>query len=122
MAKAIIMAGGQGERFWPVTHADFPKYRIKFYGNKSLLQKTYERLRRVYPPNDIYVITTEHHARMIREELPRLPKPNILIEPFRKNTAAAIYLSCALIAKKFGEQEVVSFFSRRSPDPKRKTF
>lgn len=110
MAKAIIMAGGQGERFWPLTHKRFPKYRIQFYGKKSLLQKTYERLRRVYGPGDIYVITTEDHARMIREELPKLPRPNILIEPFRNNTAAAIFLSCALIAEKFGPQEVVSFF------------
>ena len=110
MAKAIIMAGGRGERFWPLTHENFPKYRIPFYGKKSLLQKTYQRLRRVYGSKDIYVITTRHHARMIRRELPGIPRSNILIEPFRKNTAAAIYLSCVLIAKKFGEKEIVSFF------------
>ncbi len=110
MAKAIIMAGGQGERFWPLTHAKFPKYRIQFYGRKSLLQKTYERLKKVYGASNVYVITTEHHAGMIREELPKLPKDRVLIEPFRNNTAAAIFLSCALIQKKFGPEEVVSFF------------
>lgn len=110
MPKAVIMAGGQGERFWPVTHAKFPKYRIKFYGNKSLLQKTYERLRRVYAADSVYVITTQSHAPMIRQELSRLPRANILIEPSRKNTAPAIYLSCALIQKKHGAEEVVSFF------------
>lgn len=110
MPKAVIMAGGQGERFWPLTHAEFPKYRIRFYGKQSLLQKTYERLKKVYGAGNIYVITTEHHAKMIREELRALPKAHILIEPFRNNTAAAIYLSCAILEKKFGPGEVVSFF------------
>ncbi len=110
MAKAVIMAGGQGERFWPMTHERFPKYRIPFYGKKSLLQKTCERLERVYGKGGVYVITTAQHAKFIREELPRLSKNNILIEPSRRNTAAAIYLSTALLGEKFGPDEVISFY------------
>ena len=110
MAKAVIMAGGQGERFWPLTHAGFPKYRIRFYGKQSLLQKTFQRLKRVYGAGNIYVITTEQHARMIRRELPSMARANVLIEPYRNNTAAAIYLTCALLEKKFGPREIVSFF------------
>ncbi len=110
MAKAVIMAGGQGERFWPLTHKDFPKYRIRFGGKKSLLELTYDRLSKIYQKDGIYVVTTEPHEKMIRQELPHLKRSQIIIEPFRNNTCSAIYLACATLAKKFGENEVVSFF------------
>lgn len=110
MARAVIMAGGQGERFWPMTHGKFPKYRIRFDGKDSLLQKTYKRLLKVYPKNAIYIVTTRPHLGLIREELPRLKAQNILVEPFRNNTAAAIFFSCEVIRKKLGDEEVVSFF------------
>ena len=110
MAKAVILAGGQGERFWPLTHKYFPKYRIKFDGKRSLLQGVYQRLLGIYGRQNIYVITTLAHARMVREELPSLARSRILMEPFRNNTCAAIYLSCALLEKSFGPGETVSFF------------
>ena len=74
MAKAVILAGGQGERFWPLTHKKFPKYRIKFAGRRSLLQNTSDRLTKVYGKKNIYVVTTAAHASMIRVELPSLPE------------------------------------------------
>lgn len=110
MAQAIIMAGGQGERFWPLTHKNFPKYRIRFGGKESLLQRTYARLLRLYPKKNIHVVTTQDHARMIRQELPGLPSSNILMEPARRNTAAAIFFSCLALEKRLGRKEVVSFF------------
>ncbi len=110
MAKAVILAGGQGERFWPLTHKDFPKYRVKFEAKKTLLQGTYQRLLEVYGKKNIYVVTTAGHAKMIREELPKLDRAHIFIEPFRNNTCAAIYFSCANLQKTFGQEEVMSFF------------
>ena len=110
MPKAVIMAGGQGERFWLITHKHFPKYRIRFDGTSSLLQKTYRRLVKVYGPDNVYLVTTRPHVQMIREELPRLKVARIFVEPFRNNTCAAIYLSSALLEKKFGSGETVSFF------------
>lgn len=110
MAQAVIMAGGPGERFWPMTHGKFPKYRIRFNGKDSLLQKTYQRLLKVYHKDSIYVVTTKPHSKLIREELPRMKRRNLLIEPIRNNTAAAIFLSCEVIRDRFGDKETVSFF------------
>ena len=110
MAKAIIMAGGQGERFWPITHARFPKYRIRLNGKDSLLQNTYRRLLKVYRRDSIYVVTTKSHFEFIREELPPLDTRHILIEPCRNNTAPAIFFSCETLRNTFGNEAVVSFF------------
>lgn len=110
MAKAVILAGGQGERFWPLTHPGFPKYRIKFEGKRSLLQNTFARLAKVYGKDHIYVVTTSAHARLVREELPKLGAGRIFIEPARNNTCAAIYLACSKLRRQFGDKEVVSFF------------
>lgn len=110
MPKAVIMAGGLGERFWPLTHKKFPKYRICLDGKRSLLQRTYERLQKVYGREDVYVVTTREHARMVSKELPGLGSKNILIEPFRNNTACAILFSTAYMQKRFGDSEIVSFF------------
>ncbi len=110
MAQAVILAGGQGERFWPMTHAKFPKYRIQFDGKASLLQGTYRRLFKVYGKKNVHVVTTRPHFALIRAELPGLDRRNIHIEPFRNNTAAAIFLSSALMGRRHGEGESISFF------------
>jgi mannose-1-phosphate guanylyltransferase len=110
MPKAVIMAGGPGERFWPLTHRTFPKYRIQLDGRTSLLQETFKRLSGVYAPGSIYVVTTREHVPLIRKELPKLKSRRILIEPFRKNTAPAILFSTAWMARRFGPDEVVTFF------------
>lgn len=110
MAHAVIMAGGQGERFWPLTSDRFPKYLIRLDGKNSLLQKAYRRLLKIYNQKKIHVVTTKNHVPFIRKELPRLAPSNIITEPFRRNTAPAVFLSTAVIAQRFGGQEVVSFF------------
>ena len=110
MPLAVIMAGGQGERFWPLTKEKFPKYQIKLDGKTSLLQKTYQRLLKIYPKKHVFVVTTEDHAFLIKKELPAMGRGNIFIEPCRKNTAAAICFSMLLIQKQFGGNAVVSFF------------
>lgn len=110
MRIAVIMAGGQGERFWPLTHKTFPKYRIKVDKQYSLLQKTYRRLSRLYKKDSIFVVTTKEHAGLVRAELPFLKKDQLIEEPCRKNTAAAIYLSVCLIQKRFKPDAVLSFF------------
>lgn len=110
MAKAVIMAGGQGERFWPLTHAAFPKYRICFEKNRSLLGGTWQRLLKIFKPSDIYVVTTRDHVNFIRAELPRLRRANMLVEPKRNNTASALVYSTFFLEKRFGPEELVCFF------------
>ncbi|MEI8344650.1 MAG: sugar phosphate nucleotidyltransferase [Candidatus Omnitrophota bacterium] len=110
MAKAVIMAGGQGERFWPLTKPGYPKYRIRFEENLSLIQKTYQRLLKVYKPQNIFVVTTASQAPIIRRELKSLRSSELLLEPFRNNTASAILFACAELTRRFGPETVVSFF------------
>lgn len=110
MAQAVIMAGGIGERFWPLTSADFPKYRIRHDGRSSLLQATFKRLSAVYGASSVHVITGKDHARHIRAELAALRPSNLHIEPFRNNTASAIHLTCEVLRERCGADEVLSFF------------
>lgn len=110
MPQAFIMAGGQGERFWPLTKKNFPKYRIRLDGKRSLLQQTFRRLEQLYEAENVHVVTTKEHYHLIREELPQLGKDRILMEPFRSNTAPAILYSTVYAEKNFGPDEVVSFF------------
>lgn len=110
MPQAVIMAGGQGERFWPLTHKAFPKYRLRFNDSHSLLEGTVKRLRSLYKKEEIHIVTTREHVALIRKELPNFPDKNIIIEPLRRNTAAAIFLTCAKLAHRYGPNEIVSFF------------
>ncbi|MCG3176101.1 MAG: Alginate biosynthesis protein AlgA [Candidatus Omnitrophica bacterium] len=110
MPQAVIMAGGIGERFWPLTSADFPKYRIRYDGRSSLLSSTYARLARVYGAARVHVITGRDHVRHVRAELTSLSSGNLHIEPFRNNTASAIHLTCEILRQRCGGEEVVSFY------------
>lgn len=87
--KALILAGGSGERFWPLSTNKTPKQFLRLFSDKTLLQQTYARLRYRLPPNDIYVVTLYKYAQKTCENLPELPKKNVLLEPDKKNTAAA---------------------------------
>ena len=77
----IIMAGGRGERFWPVSREKTPKQLIKLLGNRSFLQQTVDRVRPLVPPANILIITNEAQADEVRKQLPELPKDNIVAEP-----------------------------------------
>uniref|UniRef100_A0A7C4VTY6 Mannose-1-phosphate guanylyltransferase n=1 Tax=Fervidobacterium thailandense TaxID=1008305 RepID=A0A7C4VTY6_9BACT len=87
--KAVILAGGTGERFWPLSTIDTPKQFLKLFSEKTLLRETFERLARKLRIEDILVVTNERYAEQTCKELPELPPSNILSEPARKNTAAA---------------------------------
>lgn len=97
---AIIMAGGSGERFWPLSTPDRPKQFLRLVGDKSLLRRTVDRIEPLIPIDRQFVVAGEQHAIRISEELPDLPPPNLICEPIGRNTAACIGLASLFIARR----------------------
>src|SRR5437867_10730252 len=93
----IIMAGGKGERFWPVSREKSPKQLITLLGNRSFLQQAVDRVLPVVPAKNIFVITNEVQAPEVRKQLPKLPKENVVAEPIGRDTCAAVTLGAALV-------------------------
>jgi mannose-1-phosphate guanylyltransferase len=93
----IIMAGGRGERFWPVSREKTPKQLIKLLGDRSFLQQAVDRVLPLVPLKNILVITNEAQAAEVRRQLPRLPKENVVGEPVGRDTCAAVTLGAALV-------------------------
>lgn len=90
---AVVLAGGRGERFWPVSTDAQPKAFLRLVGNESLLQATVRRIRLLLPWTQIAVVAGETHAELVRAQLPELPEGNLLLEPQGRDTAAAIGLA-----------------------------
>jgi mannose-1-phosphate guanylyltransferase len=93
----IIMAGGRGERFWPVSREKTPKQLIKLLGDKSFLQEAVARVLPIVPLKNIFIITNEAQAAEVRKQLPKLPKENVVAEPVGRDTCAAVTLGAALV-------------------------
>jgi mannose-1-phosphate guanylyltransferase len=98
MIHAVIMAGGRGERFWPLSRLKTPKQLLRILGDKTLLEQTVARLKPIVPESRIWVVTNEEQAPAIRKLLPRLPGSHILKEPVGRNTAPCIALAAYIIA------------------------
>ena len=97
----VIMAGGVGSRFWPMSTAEKPKQFIDVLGvGKTLLQLTVERFNKLVSPENIWVVTNQKYVDIVREQLPEMPAGNILCEPCRRNTAPCIaYVSWRIKSK-----------------------
>ncbi|SFC09045.1 mannose-1-phosphate guanylyltransferase [Parapedobacter composti] len=88
---AVIMAGGIGSRFWPVSRTSLPKQFIDMLGTgKTLIQATYDRFRKIVPESNIFVATNESYASLVREQLPNLTPQQLILEPIMRNTAPCI--------------------------------
>ncbi len=92
---AVILAGGRGERFWPLSRERTPKQLLKLLGPRSLLQQAVDRVRPLVPWKNLLVITTAVQAPEVRRQLPGLPRENLLIEPVGRDTAPAVTLAAA---------------------------
>ena len=108
----IILAGGKGERFWPVSRLKRPKQFLCLDGgNRSLMQATADRLLNLAGGWDnLWVITSEIIAEGVKKQLPDLPESNILVEPQGKDTAPAVAWATLEVAKKHGKDAIVGFF------------
>ncbi len=104
---ALIMAGGSGTRFWPLSRKSRPKQFLNITGDESMIQLTVNRLAPLIDINDIYIVTSADQALLVQEHLPHLPSENIIIEPFGRNTAPCIALSNLYLSKKYASDECV---------------
>lgn len=91
------MAGGRGERFWPVSRERTPKQLLKLLGDRSFLQQAVDRVVPLVPLENILIITNETQAPEVRRQLPKLPKENLIAEPIGRDTCAAVTLGAALV-------------------------
>src|SRR5438046_6614433 len=92
----IIMAGGKGERFWPVSRQAMPKQLITLLGKRSFLQQAVDRVLPLVPLKNILIITNAAQAAEVERQLPKLPKENVIAEPCGRDTCAAVTLGAAL--------------------------
>ncbi|MFR3995733.1 MAG: sugar phosphate nucleotidyltransferase, partial [Turicibacter sp.] len=81
MLCALIMAGGKGTRFWPLSTEDNPKQFLNLVGNESMIQMTVNRLKSIIPMECIFVVTDQKYEKLVNEHLTELPSENIIIEP-----------------------------------------
>jgi len=97
---AVVMAGGSGTRFWPLSRQARPKQLLPITSKRSLLQDTVARVLPLVPPERIVVVTGREHAAAVREQLPQVPPANILVEPMGRNTAPCIALAAEWIHRR----------------------
>jgi len=104
---AVIMAGGTGTRFWPLSTSQKPKQFLNLFDDRSLLQKSYDRIADLISPEQILVLTNASFVPLVRDQLPQIPAHNVIGEPLKRDTAAAVCLGAALCRERFGNPLMV---------------
>jgi mannose-1-phosphate guanylyltransferase len=105
MLTAVIMAGGAGKRFWPLSRQSKPKQFLSITSEMSMIQVTVNRLLGKVKIEDIFVVTAQSQCHLVEEHLPDLPKENIIAEPEGMNTAPAVALSAIFLARKYKPED-----------------
>jgi mannose-1-phosphate guanylyltransferase len=104
----VIMAGGRGERFWPLSRQSMPKQFLSLQSDgKTMIQSTFERLSKLSADEDIFVVTNQDYREIVKNQLPAMTPSNILAEPVGKNTTACIGLAAVYIEKKYGDSVMI---------------
>jgi len=104
---AVLMAGGSGTRFWPLSRTDSPKQLLSVLGGHTMLQATVARLQPMVPPERILVITTEHLADGTRAQLPMLAPEQVIAEPVGRDTAPCVALATSLVRARDAEATMI---------------
>ncbi|HET9174009.1 MAG TPA: mannose-1-phosphate guanylyltransferase [Candidatus Saccharimonadales bacterium] len=106
----VIIAGGSGTRLWPLSTPGYPKHLLKVNGdNKSLLQNTYDRAKKL--TNKIYVVSEAGHIHHVKEQLPELSEDHFIVEPARRGTASCIIAALVEVAKSNDADEPIAFLA-----------
>src|SRR5689334_17892156 len=93
----LILAGGRGTRFWPRSRRSSAKQVLNVVGDRSLIQATVDRLSPVIPPERLWILTNDHLRDVIIQQLPQVPRKQVLAEPTQRNTAPAIGLAAEIL-------------------------
>lgn len=107
MLCALIMAGGKGTRFWPLSTEEKPKQFLNLLGNETMIQMTVNRIKPLIPIERIFICTGERYVSLVKEQLPELPDRNIIVEPEGRNTAPCIALSAFVIKRYYKDATMV---------------
>lgn len=101
---AVIMAGGRGERFWPKSRNSCPKQFLSLTSDgETMIQKTVNRLKPIVAAEDVFIVTNAAYTELVSDQLPEIPKENILAEPCARNTAPCIAFAAAVIGRKYDD-------------------
>lgn len=107
MLCALIMAGGKGTRFWPLSTEEKPKQFLNLIGKETMIQMTVNRIKPIIPIERVFVCTGEMYVDLVKEQLPELPEQNIIVEPEGRNTAPCIALSAFVIKKYYKDANMI---------------
>lgn len=107
MLCALIMAGGKGTRFWPLSTEDRPKQFLNLLGNDTMLQMTYDRINKIVPKERIFVSTGSKYKDLVCSQLKNIPQENIIVEPESRNTSACICLSSFYMKRRFSNCNII---------------
>lgn len=107
MLCALIMAGGKGTRFWPLSTEEKPKQFLNLIGEETMIQMTVNRIKPIIPIERVFVCAGEMYVDLVKEQLPELPEQNIIIEPEGRNTAPCIALSAFVIKKYYKDANMI---------------
>jgi len=111
MLCAIIMAGGIGSRFWPQSTVKKPKQFLNLIGDKTMIQLTYDRIKKLIPEDNIFIVTNKDYVSLVKEQIPNINDINIITEPCGRNTAPCILLSSIYLKNLYGDVNVVCLSS-----------
>ena len=104
----VIMAGGVGSRFWPISRTARPKQFLDILGTgRTLIQQTFDRFKPICPVDNFYIVTSKEYKELVQEQLPDLKEEQILLEPLRRNTAPCIAYANTVIQKKDKNANIV---------------
>lgn len=107
MLCALIMAGGKGTRFWPISTDDKPKQFLNLIGDKTMIQMTYERIEKLIPKERIFICTGKKYHDLVKNQLPFVDDWNIILEPQSRNTSACITLSAMIISRYYKDSNML---------------